>query len=29
MFVVECIEMIIIVKNIHLNSVIKSLELFL
>ena len=28
MFVVESIEWIIIVKNVHLNSVMKRLELF-
>ena len=28
MFVVERIEMIIIVNNVHLNSIMKSLELF-
>ena len=27
MFVVESIEIIIIVKNVHLNSIMKSLEL--
>ena len=28
MFVVKRIEMIIIAKNVHLNSVMKNLELF-
>ena len=28
MLVVERFEMIIIVKNVHLNGVVKSLELF-